>query len=114
MAETKKIGWTKVVDQTEKDCGIPKATIQEVFNGVNTVIGNIAKDETKNLKDNDVLNIVTPIASYVFKQIPAHTEKDEKGKEWEYSASVGLSVSAPTSFLEIANSGYTLTKKAIN
>lgn len=113
MAETKKIGWTKVVDQTEKDCGIPKATIQEVFNGVNTVIGNIAKEETKNLQDNDVLNIVCPIASYVFKKIPAHVEKDEKGKEWEYSAGIGLAVTAPTSLLEIANSGFSLSKKAI-
>lgn len=113
MAEVKKVTWTKVCDQTEKDCGIPKATIQEVFNGVNTVIGNIAKDETKNLKDNDVLNIATPIASYVFKHIPAHTEKDEKGKEWDCSAAIGLSVSAPTSLLEIANTGFSVTRKAI-
>ena len=31
MADTKKVNWTKVCDQTEKDCGIPKSTIQEVF-----------------------------------------------------------------------------------
>lgn len=110
----KKIKWVSVVEQTEKDCGIPKATIQEVFNGVNTTIGNIVKDETKNLGENECLNVVTPIASYVFKHIPEHVEKDEKGKEWNCSAAVGVHVSAPDSLLQIANTGFACTRKAIN
>jgi hypothetical protein len=114
MAETKKVPWTKVCETTEKDCGIPKATIQEVFNGVHTTISNIIKDEAKELKDNDVLSITTPIASYVCKNIPAHVEKDEKGKEWECSQAIGLHVAAPTQFLEIANSGFSCTRKALN
>lgn len=114
MAETKKIAWAKVCDQTEKDCGIPKATIQEVFNGVNTTLGTIVREETKSLKENDVLNISTPIASYVLKHIPSHIEKDESGKQWECSAAIGLHVAAPSSLLEIANTGFTCTRKAIS
>lgn len=114
MADTKKVNWTKVCDQTEKDCGIPKSTIQEVFNGVNTTITNIVKDEVKSLKDNDVLSIATPTANYVFKKLPEHVEKDEKGKEWQCSPAVAVAVAAPQSLLDIANTGFTCTRKALN
>lgn len=114
MADTKKVNWTKVCDQTEKDCGIPKSTIQEVFNGVNTTITNIVKDEVKGLKDNDVLSIATPTANYVFKKLPERVEKDEKGKEWQCSPAIAVAVAAPQSLLDIANTGFTCTRKALN
>lgn len=113
MADTKKITWTTVCETIEKEQGIPKATVQEVFNGTTTVIGNIIKNESAQLKDNDSIVIKTPLVSVVAKHFPAHTEKDDKGKEYECSEAIGLSAALPTEFLSIANSGFTLTKKEV-
>lgn len=113
MADSKKIAWTKVCDTIEKEQGIPKATCQEVFNGATTVIGKILKDESPQLKEGDSLVISTPIAAIVAKHVPAHTEKDEKGKEYECSAAIGLAASLPTEFLDIANAGFALTRKEV-
>jgi hypothetical protein len=50
----------------------------------------------------------------VFKKLPERVEKDEKGKEWQCSPAVALSVAAPQSLLDIANTGFTCTRKALN
>lgn len=113
MAESKKIAWTKVCETIEKEQGIPKATCQEVFNGATTVIGKILKDESPQLKENESLVITTPLAAIVAKHVPAHTEKDDKGKEYECSAAIGLTASLPTEFLSIANTGFSVTRKEI-
>ncbi|MGL4949671.1 MAG: hypothetical protein ACRC5M_04755 [Anaeroplasmataceae bacterium] len=106
----KRIDWAEFLTRVEKNQGVPKATVQESFKAAEKEITTILSTE----RNEGTTIIKTPIAAVISKFVPAHTVKDEKGKEIEYSAAYGIMTAAPTSWVKAANIGFECTKKALN
>lgn len=112
MAEKKeitRISWSDLLGRVEKNGGVPKATVQEAFKATEKEISSILSSE----RNEGTTVIKTPICAVIQEYIPAHTAKDEKGNEYEYSAAYGITASVPSAWVAAANVGFECTKKLV-
>jgi len=119
MSDTKKnertvntrVGWSDVLARVEKNQGVPKKTVQESFKAVVDEIKTIIPEIQP--KGKEVSMISTPIAAFAFERIPAHTESDKDGNKWNLSESIRTMVTPPADFAQIANQGFSLSRKKV-
>jgi hypothetical protein len=118
MAEKKepvnvtKIGWSDIAKDIDKSVGIPAKTSNEVMNAVSKYITQTIKEKGPK-KEGDTLFIKTPIAAYAIQHVAPHIEVDKKGKKYEVTESVGFGVTAPNDWVNLANEGFTLSRKEV-
>lgn len=108
---TTNIGWQEVLTSCEKRQGIPKKTIQEAFTAVEKEIKVLFTENVP--KKSEITLIKTPLVAYALDRIPKHIETDKKGQQWDVSESIRMVVTPPQKFIEIANEGFTLTRKQL-
>lgn len=104
-ATIKKITFEELASRVEKNQGVPKANFVESFKGAAKELKDIFANERPE-KDGDALVVKTPIAALVAKRVGEHISKDEKGVEWKYTESIGVTAVPTREFVTIANTGF--------
>lgn len=110
---TKSIGWRDVVAKAAEETGISKKQLEEDCAAVaKTIQGLMESDRPKKIGEQTLIK--TPFAAYSVSYVPAEIGIDTKtGKKTERSACYGVALGAPKAFVDAANTGIVLEKKAV-
>ncbi len=109
IGNVRKIAFEDLAARVESNQGVPKANFVEAFKGAAREIKDILANERPE-KPGDALVIKTPICAISEKFFGERIVKDEKGVEWKYGNSMGISCVTPREFATIANTGFDLKR----
>lgn len=107
------ITFEDLVGRIEKNQGIPRANVVESFKAADKEIRDVLVSDLRPKAAGETLTIKTPIGGCSFKFIDTHVVKDENGKSWEYSPSIGGAGLINRDYVDIANTGFECARTAI-
>ena len=102
-----------LVGRIEKNQGIPRANVVESFRAADKEIRDVITSDLRPKAPGETLVIKTPIGGMAFKFVEKHTIKDSDGKSWEYSESIAGAGLLNRDYVNLANTGFALTRTEV-
>jgi hypothetical protein len=96
--QVKTLPWAKVAAEVEEIAGIPRKQVDDVATQIVKGIESLS-EKNQPRRDDDVLTIETPFATYQYKRIPAANVPGPDGKNYERPSCICGNTTMPKSFI---------------